>query len=99
MTHSENVIYINKTRCHVYQNYINKIFRATKGISHWILRTKFVDYKLCFYVTFPITLYFLQWFPTKKIVFGSETFACLERILNPRTNPLINFSELIGCLV
>ena len=49
--------------------------------------------------TFPITLYLLQCFPTKKIVFGSETFACLERILNPRTNPLINFSELIGCLV
>ena len=49
--------------------------------------------------TFPITLHLLQWFPTKKNVFGSETFACLERILNPRANPLINFSELIGCLV
>ena len=78
----------------IYKSFDNQYFIFIPSISsenNWLI--------IPYVFTFPITLYLLQWFPTKKIVFGSETFACLERILNPRTNPLINFSELIGCLV
>ena len=73
MTHSENVIYINKTRCHVYRNYINKVFRATKGKYRKMLIEYFTsicsekNWLIISYVfTFPITLYLLQRFPTEK---------------------------------
>ena len=75
----------------IYKNFDKQYFT-------FILRRKIGRLCLMFLSLLFCTL-FSAMVSNEKNVFGSETFACLERILNPRTNPLINFSELIGCLV